>query len=65
MPPFYVSLNFGLRKVSYISGAIVDPLFGGLIISCCVSYFLLRFFDKIPTKNPILKSVVTAQACVA
>jgi hypothetical protein len=33
-------------------------LFGGLIISCCVSYFLLRFFDKIPTKNPILKSVI-------
>jgi glycopeptide antibiotics resistance protein len=28
----------------------------GIIIGCCVSYFLLRFFDKIPTKNPILKS---------
>ncbi len=45
-------------SVPYISGAIVDPLLGGLIISCCVSYFLLRFFDKIPTKNPILKSVI-------
>jgi hypothetical protein len=45
-------------SIPYISGAIVDPLFGGLIISCCVSYFLLRFFDKIPTKNPILKSVI-------
>ena len=30
----------------------------GLIIGCCVSYSLLRFFDKIPTKNPILKSVI-------
>ena len=30
----------------------------GMIIGCCVSYFLLRFFDKIPTKNPILKSVM-------
>jgi len=45
-------------SIPYISGAIVEPLLGGLIISCCVSYFLLRFFDKIPTKNPILKSVI-------
>ena len=30
----------------------------GLIMGCCVSYSLLRFFDKIPTKNPILKSVI-------
>jgi len=45
-------------SIPYISGAIVDPLFGGLIISGCVSYFLLRFLDKIPTKNPILTSVI-------
>ena len=45
-------------SIPYISGAIVEPLLGGMIISCCVSYFLLRFFDKIPTKNPILKSVI-------
>jgi hypothetical protein len=31
-------------SIPYTSGAIVDPLFGGLMISCCVSYFLLRFF---------------------
>lgn len=36
----------------------VDSLFVGLIIGCGVSYFLLRFFDKIPTENPILKSVI-------
>ena len=36
----------------------VASLFVGVIIGCCVSYFLLRFFDKIPTKNPILKSVI-------
>jgi hypothetical protein len=29
-----------------------------MIIGCCVSYFLLRFFSKIPTKNPILKSAI-------
>ena len=37
---------------------LLESLLGGLIIGCCVSYFLLRFFDKIPTKNPILKSVI-------
>lgn len=36
----------------------VDSLFVGLIIGCIVSYSLLRFFDKIPTKDPILKSVI-------
>ena len=28
----------------------------GMIIGYCVGYFLLRYFDKIPSKNPILKS---------
>ena len=27
----------------------------GMIIGYCVSYFLLRYFDKIPSKNPIPK----------
>ena len=36
----------------------VASLPAGMIIGCCVSYFLLRFFDKIPTKNPIIKSVI-------
>ena len=35
----------------------VASLPAGLIIGCCVSYFLLRFFDKIPTKNSILKAL--------
>jgi glycopeptide antibiotics resistance protein len=29
-----------------------------MIIGFFVSFFLLRFFDKIPTKNPSLKSVI-------
>lgn len=37
---------------------IVESLIGGLIVGFFVSYSLLRFFDKIPTKNPILKSVI-------
>jgi len=28
----------------------------GMIIGFCVSYILLRYFDRIPSKNPILKS---------
>jgi uncharacterized protein YneF (UPF0154 family) len=36
----------------------VASLFMGLITGYCVSYFLLRYFDKIPSKNPILKSVI-------
>jgi hypothetical protein len=44
-------------SISYLP-MLVEALVGGLIIACCVSYFLLRFFDKIPTKNPILKSVI-------
>jgi len=45
-------------SIPYIEGALVEPLLGGTIITCCLSYFLLRFFDKIPTKNPIPKSVI-------
>jgi len=36
----------------------VASLPAGLIMGCCISYSLLRYFDKIPTKNPILKSVI-------
>jgi hypothetical protein len=36
----------------------IDSLLVGMIIGCCVSYFLLHFFDKIPTRDPILKSVI-------
>jgi len=43
-------------SISYFP-MIVESLIGGLIVGFFVSYFLLRFFDKIP-KNPILKSVI-------
>jgi len=45
-------------NISYIQMVLVESVLGGMIISCCLSFFLLRFFDKIPTKNPILKSVI-------
>ena len=44
-------------SISYLP-MLLESLLGGLIIAFCVSYFLLRFFDKIPTRNPILKSVI-------
>ena len=44
-------------SISYFP-MLLEALLGGLIIGFCVSYFLLRFFDKLPTKNPILKSVI-------
>jgi hypothetical protein len=44
-------------SISYFP-MLLESLVGGLIIGFCVSYFLLRFFEKIPTKNPITKSVI-------
>ena len=44
-------------SISYFP-MLLESLLGGLMIGFCVSYFLLRFFDKIPTQNPILKSVI-------
>ncbi len=41
----------------------IGSLLAGIIIGCYVSYFLLRFFPKIPTKGPILKSVILS--CIA
>jgi branched-subunit amino acid ABC-type transport system permease component len=37
---------------------LLEALFGGLIIGLWVSYLLLRFFDKIPAKDPVLKSIL-------
>jgi hypothetical protein len=45
-------------SISYIQVVLVQSLIFGLFIEFCISYFLLRFFDKIPTKNPILKSEI-------
>jgi len=36
----------------------VSSLLMGMIIGYCVSYFLLFYFDTIPSKNPVLKSVI-------
>jgi len=45
-------------SISDLPTALVEALVGGLMIGCCVSYFLVRFFDRIPTKNTILKALI-------
>ena len=39
---------------------LLEALVGGVIIGFCVSYCVLRFFDNIPTTNPILKSLIVS-----
>jgi len=51
-------------SISSLPLALVEALVGGMIIACFFSYFLLRFFNKIPTKNPILKSVTLSFAAI-
>lgn len=41
----------------------IASLLMGMVFGCCVSFFLLRFFNKIPAKSPILKSVILS--CIA
>ena len=45
-------------RFSSLPVALVEALAGGLVIALCVSFFLLRFFDRIPGKNPILKALI-------
>jgi hypothetical protein len=44
-------------SISYSLMILVESLFGGLIIGCCVGYALLRLSDRIPTETSILKSL--------
>jgi hypothetical protein len=37
---------------------LLESLVGGLIIGFWVGYLLLRFFDRIPAKDPIVKSII-------
>ena len=45
-------------SISSLPAALVEALAGGLVIAFFISYFLLRYFDRIPAKNPILKSLI-------
>lgn len=45
-------------SISSLPAALVEALAGGLVIAGFVSFVLLRFFDRIPGKNPILKALI-------
>lgn len=44
-------------SISYIP-MLLEALLGGLIIGYCISYLMLRCFDKLPTRHAISKSVL-------
>ena len=46
-------------SISY-NPMLLESLIGGLIIGLWVSFPLLRFYERIPGKNPILKSVLVS-----
>src|SRR5512144_3176946 len=50
-------------SISYLP-MIFESLIGGLIIGCCVSYYLVRFNDKITTKNPVLKAAILSLVAI-
>ncbi len=52
-------------SISYLPLALVEALVGGMIIAAFVSYSLLRFFDKIPVKNPIPKALILSFLALA
>jgi hypothetical protein len=56
LTPIAAEYRAGL-SISYFP-MLFEALVGGLIIGFGVSFFLLRFFDRIPTKNPISKSLI-------
>lgn len=45
-------------SISSLPMALAEAFVGGMMISLCVSFFLLRFFDRIPGKNPIFKTLI-------
>jgi hypothetical protein len=45
--------------------ALVEALAGGLVIALGVSFFLLRFFKRLPGKNPLLKALALSFGAMA
>lgn len=44
---------------------LLEALVGGLIIGLWVSFLLLLFYDRIPAKDPILKSILLSSLVLA
>jgi len=45
-------------SISSLPVALVEAFVGGLVIALCVSFFLLRIFDRVPGKKPIHKALI-------
>jgi NO-binding membrane sensor protein with MHYT domain len=45
-------------SISSLPLALAEALVGGLVIALCVSFYLLRFYDRIPSKKPIFKALI-------
>ncbi len=45
-------------SISSMPVALVEALAGGLVIAFCVSFFLLRFFYRVPGKKSIFKALI-------
>lgn len=52
-------------SLSYFQTVFVEALIAGMIIGCCVSFALLRFFERLPTKSAILKSEILSFIALA
>ena len=50
-------------SISYFP-MLFEALAGGLIIGSAVSYILVRYFDRIPTSSPTLKSLILTFAAL-
>ena len=45
-------------SISSLPVALAEAFVGGMVIALCVSFFLLRFFDRIPGKKTIFKALI-------
>src|SRR4030065_2257659 len=45
-------------SISSLPVALAEALVGGMVIALCVSFFLLRFLDRVPGKKPIFKALI-------
>ena len=44
-------------SIAYVP-MLLQAILGGLVLSFGVSYFLVRFYDRIPNQSPVLKSML-------
>jgi hypothetical protein len=52
-------------SISSLPAALVAALAGGLMIAFFISFSLLRYFDRIPGKNPIYKALILSFGAMA